>query len=56
MPNIGMQKAMLELAYKVFPPKPTTEDPKVMQKTKEKQNSVLEESKARLMSQKKLKL
>lgn len=56
MPNIGMQKAMLELAYKVFPPKPTTEDPKVMQKTKEKQNSVLEESKARLMLQKKLKL
>lgn len=56
MPNIGMQKAMLELAYKVFPPKPTTEDPKIMQKTKEKQNSVLEESKARLMLQKKLKL
>lgn len=56
MPNIGMQKAMLELAYKVFPPKPMTDDPKIMQKTKEKQNSVLEESKARLLLQKKLKL
>jgi hypothetical protein len=56
MPDRGMKKAMLELAYKFFPPKQQSEDPRILEKTKAKQNSILEESKNRLLLRKKLKL